>query len=118
MATIILDQSVALNEKDYSDNHIDIKAPKRFDIKPKGTAVINTNFEVHMDDDELGILQQQHNLSSEYLIVLASTVVKSKHKGRLKITLINLGDIPAEIPANEAVAQLLILKSGSLKIER
>lgn len=118
MATIKLDQRMVLNEKDYSDNHIDIKTPKRIEIKPKGTAAIVTEFEVNMDLDEVGLIQQQHNLSTEYLLVLASTVVKSGHKGKLTVTLINLGNRLAEIPANEPVAQLLILKTGSLKIER
>lgn len=118
MATIKLDQRAVLNEKDFSNNHIDIKAPRRLEIRPKGTGVIITDFEVHMEPDEVGIIQQQHNLSSKYLLVLASTIVKSDHKGKLTVTLINLGDILAEIDPNEAVAQLLILKSGSLKIER
>lgn len=103
--------------KGYSHNHIDIVAPTSFDIQPnRGTAVISTDFEVEIADDEVGLIQQQHNLSSDFLIILASTIVKSGYKGKLKVTLINTGDRLAHIKLNEPVAQLLILKSGSLKI--
>lgn len=104
--------------KGHSHNHIDIVAPTNFDIKPnRGTAVLHTDFEVTIGEDEVGLIQQQHNLSSDFLIILASTIVKSGYKGRLKVTLINTGDRLAHIKLNEPVAQLLILKSGSLKIE-
>ena len=117
MAVIRLENPDSLSPMDYSDNHIDIKSTVRTTIRPKGgTMVLTTPFTVEMPKGEVGLLQTQHNLSSKYLLSLASTVVKSGHNGVLTLTLINHGDVEAEIYVGEAIAQLLILKSGSLEI--
>lgn len=117
MATIKLNGSDSLSPSDYSNSHIDIKSPVRTVIAPKGgTMVITTPFEVEMGEDEIGLLQQQHKLGSKYLLSLASTAVKSGHRGVLTLTVINHGDVPAEIYNGEPVAQLLILKAGRLEV--
>lgn len=117
MAIVKPDTDIDLKSIHYSHNHIDILSKERFRIKSnRGTAQIDAGMYIELDDDEIGIIQQQHGLSTQYLLSLASTVVKSGYKGRLLVTLINHGDVDADIYIGDAVAQLLILKSGSLKI--
>lgn len=110
------DSTRIIDHTNSSNNHIDIIAPKRLELKPNQTAKFVTDFEVEMGDDEVGLIQPIHTLGERFITLITSTVAHSNYKGDLTLVITNKGHDLMEINAGEPMGQLVILKSGVLTL--
>ncbi len=119
MAIVTLNQfntNQTMSGDDVHTSHIDIVVPNRYDIREKERLCIPMQFNIELNPDEYGIIQPIHSLASKYELLLLSTVIHPGFVGTPNLELFNLSNKLLELKAGEHVAQLIIVKAGTVTL--
>jgi dUTP pyrophosphatase len=101
------------------DAGLDLRSAEDVDLEPGERAMVSTGFAMALPEGYAAFIQPRSGLAARHGISIVNTpgLIDCHYRGEVKIILINLGQEAFEVKRGDRIAQMVIQKVESVRVE-